>query len=210
MPAPDAAVLAALEDAQRFGFLGPGPVGEQVDHATAIASVLETEGVGPADFLDLGTGGGLPGLVLAARWSGHRATLLDGSARRTALLRRTIVGLGWQTRVAVAEGRAEALARNPELRSSFPLVVARSFAAPAVTAEVGSAFVQVGGVLVVSEPSGDPGARRWPAEALARLGLHPVELRHGIGARVAMLVRVDPVDERWPRGVGTPSKRPLW
>lgn len=210
MTAPDAAVFAALEGAQRFGFLGPRPVGEQIDHATAIASALEAAGVGPAEFLDLGSGGGLPGLVLAARWPDHRATLLDGSSRRSAFLRRTIVGLGWETRIGVAEGRAEALARNLELRSSFTLVVARSFAAPAATAEIGGAFVRVGGVLAVSEPSGDPDVRRWPAEALARLGLAPVELWQGIGAGVAIVRRADPVDERWPRGVGTPTTRPLW
>jgi 16S rRNA (guanine527-N7)-methyltransferase len=210
MTVPGVAVVAALDDAQRFGFLGPRPVGEQVDHATAFAEVLEAEGVGPAAFLDLGSGGGLPGLVLAARWPDHPATLLDGSARRTAFLRRTIGALGWEARVDVVEGRAEELAHSTELRFAFGLVVTRSFAAPAITAEIGGAFVRVGGVLAVSEPNEDAGSGRWPTEPLSELGLSAAELRPGVGAGVALISRFRALDDRWPRGVGQPAKRPLW
>lgn len=210
MTAPRAAVVAALEDARRFGFLGRGAVDDQVAHALAIARVLEQQRVAPAEFLDLGSGGGLPGLVLAAQWPDRQATLLDGSTRRTAFLRRTLVGLGWETRVRVAEGRAEVLGRDPELRAAFPLVVARSFAAPAVTAEVGGAFVRLGGVLAVSEPSGEPDPGRWPADSLALLGFAPVEVHQGAGAGVALLRRVDALEDRWPRATGTLRKHPLW
>jgi 16S rRNA (guanine527-N7)-methyltransferase len=204
-------LAAILEEARRLGFVGPRPVDELIEHAMAFAAVLETRGVGPARFLDLGSGGGIPGLVLAARWPNIPGTLLEVSVRRSAFLRTTLQGLGWETRVAVAEGRAELLGRNPELRSAFPLVVARSFAAPAVTAEIGGAFVKVGGVLAVSEP-GEPSAEtdRWPAEPLERLGLGPAGVHQGVGARVAVLVRVAPSDDRWPRAVGIPTKRPLW
>jgi 16S rRNA (guanine527-N7)-methyltransferase len=209
-PSSRAAVMAALDDAQRFGFLGPGPVSDQVDHATALAALLEATGAGPAPFLDLGSGGGLPGLVLAARWPDHPATLLDGSSRRSAFLRRAIGSLGWESRVTVVEGQAEALARLPDLRAAFALVVARSFAAPAVTAEVGGAFLRVGGVLAVSEPSDGTDTGRWRTEPLTDLGLSPAELHRGTGAGIALISRLRPLDDRWPRGPGAPAKRPLW
>jgi 16S rRNA (guanine527-N7)-methyltransferase len=221
MAGPDLTVLAEVfAAARRHGFLGPRPVAEQIDHATAFAAVLVAAGIGPAAFLDLGSGGGLPGLVLAATWPDQPGTLLDSSQRRTAFLRRTVVALGWASRVAVVEGRAEALARDPGLRAAFHLVVARSFAAPAVTAEIGGAFLDLGGHLAVSEPStsadrgvsvarGVSGAR-WPAEGLAGLGLAPAEMRQGEGARVALIRRVGVVQDRWPRAVGIPGKRPLW
>jgi 16S rRNA (guanine527-N7)-methyltransferase len=218
---PDLAALAEVfEAARRAGFLGPGPAAEQIAHAGGFAAALEAVGVGPATFLDLGSGAGLPGLVLAALWPAHSATLLDGSQRRTAFLRRTVVSLGWGSRVVVAEGRAESLARDPELRAAFPLVVSRSFATPSVTAEIGGAFLEVGGALAVSEPAEDgserggaghrrPGAR-WPNGGLADLGLAPAETCLGEGARVALIRRSRPVNERWPRGVAIPAKRPLW
>ncbi len=201
-------LVAVLEDARRLGFVGPRPVAEQIDHATAFAVLLETRGVGPARFLDLGSGGGIPGLVLAARWPDQRATLLEVSVRRCAFLRQTVVRLGWGERVEVVEGRAELLGRKPELRGAYPLVVSRSFAAPAVTAEIGGAFVEVGGSLAVSEP-GDP-SDRWPVDRVGELGFAPAELLHGEAARVAILRRTAPIDKRWPRAVGIPTKRPLW
>jgi hypothetical protein len=61
----------------------------------------------------------------------------------------------------------------------------------------------------VSEPE-DGGAARWPAESLERLGLSPTELHSGSGARLAAIRRLAPIDDRWPRAVGIPAKRPLW
>jgi hypothetical protein len=78
-------------------------------------------------------------------------------------------------------------------------VVARLFAAPAVTAEIGAAFVAVGGVLVVSEPPGGRG-ERWDTDVLGELGF--AAARH---ERIAGFV-----PERYPRRTGVPGKRPLW
>jgi 16S rRNA (guanine527-N7)-methyltransferase len=207
-PADRPELLDALQEARRRGFFGPRPVADQLAHAKAFATLLVEAGVGPRAFLDLGSGGGLPGLVLAARWTDEQAVLVDASSRRTAFLRDTVSALGWTERVTIAEGRAEVLARTVELRQAFPLVVARSFAAPAVTAEIGGAFVAVGGTLAVSEPV--DGGPRWSVEHLKELGLGPVTLRPGADARVALIERLTPLEPRWPRGDGVPTKRPLW
>ena len=53
-------------------------------------------------------------------------------------------------------------------RESFDLVTARSFARPAVTAEIGAGLARPGGMMVVSEPP--TGEARWPEAALADLG----------------------------------------
>jgi 16S rRNA (guanine527-N7)-methyltransferase len=223
---PDRSALAEVfETARRLGFLGPGPAADQITHARAFAAILEAVAIGPAPFLDLGSGGGVPGLVLAALWPEYSGTLLDSSERRTAFLRRTVLSLGWASRVTVVEGRAESLAHDPALRAMFPLVVSRSFAAPSVTAEIGGGFLSVGGSLAVSEPNdaGAPSGRagqadderdrsgaRWPDDRLAELGLAPAELAQGDGARVAVIRRIQRLDGRWPRAVGIPAKRPLW
>lgn len=207
-----AGLVAVFEAAQRLGFLGPGPVADQIGHAISFAEIIEMEGAGPAPFLDLGSGGGLPGLVLAGRWAAVPAVLLDASQRRAAFLRRTVVALGWAERVRVLEGRAEDLARHPDHRSGFPLVVSRSFGPPAVTAEIGGAFLPVGGILAVSEPvvPTDGGSDRWPADGLGALGMGPATILSGTGAQVAMIPRLLAVADRYPRSVGIPAKRPLW
>lgn len=161
----------------------------------------------PDDVLDLGSGAGLPGLVLALAWPAVRMTLLDSNHRRTEFLLDAVKQLGLTARVAVASGRAEELGRSA-LRGRHDLVVARSFAPPAVTAECGAPFAHIGGLLAIAEP---PGGRseRWPAAGLAVLGLRDAGLVTQPAA-VRLLAVVDPADERYPRRTGVPAKRPLW
>ncbi|MCI4354384.1 MAG: class I SAM-dependent methyltransferase, partial [Thermoplasmata archaeon] len=142
-------LLTVLERARALGFLGPGPVERQVTHAEDLAALI---GPFAGSFLDLGSGGGIPGLVLAQRWPTARGTLLDAHGKRCSFLREALGDLSLEPRIGVVCGRAERLARDAALRGGFELVVARSFGAPAVTAECAVGFLLSGGRLVVTEP----------------------------------------------------------
>lgn len=194
-----------LEEARALGFFGPGPVDPQLTHAEAFAALVGTP---PGPFLDLGTGGGLPGLVLGSTWN-VEGVLLDANARRTDFLAAAVSRLGLEGRVRVVTARAEEAARDPELRARFALVTARSFGSPAVTAECAVGFLVPGGEIAVSEPPA-PAAERWPQEGLAQLGLTGPDHRQDGGATVAVLRLAGRVDDRWPRRTGIPTKRPLW
>jgi 16S rRNA (guanine527-N7)-methyltransferase len=202
-----------LEEARELGFLGPKPVEEQIAHSLAVAELI---GGPPESFLELGSGGGVPGLVLAAKWIGTFAVLLDSMERRCAFLRSAVEQLGLADRVAVREGRAEQLARSPELRGAFPAVIARGFGSPPIVAECAVGFLARCGTLYVTEPPGtdDETGRRWPADALQALGFtRQTTRRTGSGtteAGVAVLTTDRLADDRWPRRVGVPAKRPLW
>ncbi|MBN2621748.1 MAG: class I SAM-dependent methyltransferase [Acidimicrobiales bacterium] len=169
----DAALDGVLERSRRLGYLGPGSLRVQIDHARGFAAGLGTP---PQRFLDLGSGGGLPGLVLALHWPASQAVLLDASARRCAFLAEAVAELGCDDRVSVVRARAEDAGRRPELRGAFDAVVARGFGPPAVTAECGAPFLVVGGHLVVSEPPGDDG------EATADVGAADCARPHGDAA----------------------------
>jgi 16S rRNA (guanine527-N7)-methyltransferase len=195
-----------LRGAQELGLIGPGPLDAHLDHSEAWAAVL---GDAPDSFLDIGSGGGLPGLPLALEWPRADATLLDSHLRSTAWIADAIAALALTDRVSVITERAEAAGRDLRLRESFPLVVARGFGSPGVTAECAGPLVAVGGRLSVSEPpGGDPG--RWPAEPLRSLGLVLVETPVTGSASFVMLEKVEASADRWPRRVGLPAKRPLW
>lgn len=186
-----AAVLDVLRDAQAQGHLGPGPVDGALDHASSFVDAVGDA----ASILDLGSGGGLPGLVIASACPAARVTLLDASERRTDWLCRVVARLGWGGQVQVVLGRAEALGHDPVWRASQAAVVARSFAPPLVTAECAAAFLIDGGRLVVSEPPA-PSASRWPAEHLVALGLQAVSWSD---RRVAVLTQVRPCPVEVPR-----------
>jgi 16S rRNA (guanine527-N7)-methyltransferase len=203
----DSGLAALIDEAQRRGFVGPGPASRQIDHAVDLAALL---GPGAPRILDLGSGGGLPGLVLLDAFPDSEVVLLDAHQRRCAFLREAIVVLGVESRCSVVEGRAESLAHEPGLRGGFDLVVARAFGPPATTAECAVGFLSVGASLVVSEPPDEAITTRWPDDGLALLGLAPADrLHHGMATAAKMTLEV-PVLKRWPRRVGVPSKRPLW
>lgn len=199
-------LVRVLGVGQERGLIGPGDPESHVDHAGALVTGLEA----PRSFLDLGSGGGVPGLVLAALWPGSTGILLDSRSRCTRYLEWAAVELELGSRIEVRRSRAEVAAHDGELRERFDLVVARSFGAPATTAECGTGFVERDGRIVVSEPPVER-ASRWPEQGLARLGLR-AEGRCGVPelAPGVVLRKVEAADPRWPRRVGVPSKRPLW
>jgi 16S rRNA (guanine527-N7)-methyltransferase len=186
-------------------------VEEQIDHALGFAAVAEEAAGGPPlRTLDLGSGGGLPGLVLIELWPTADVVLLDSMAKRTEFLRDVVPSVGRGTGVVVL-ARAEEAGRDPSLREGFDLVTARSFGAPGVTAECASAFLATGGHLVVSEPPGEERSVRWEAPALDTLGLRSVGYRR-VGDRFGyqLLRKIAPLDDRYPRRTGIPGKRPLF
>jgi 16S rRNA (guanine527-N7)-methyltransferase len=200
-------LLAVLASGQERGFIGGGELGPHIRQAEAFALVV---GDDVTSLLDLGSGGGLPGLVLAERLPEARLTLLDGSSERGAFLEGAVGRLGIEDHVAVAVGRAEELGHRPALRGRFEVVVARAFGAPAVVAECGAPFLAAGGRLIVSEPPGADGSRWSHPDALAQLGLAAEELRIEGGHRFQVLRATTPCGPRFPRRVGVPAKRPLF
>jgi 16S rRNA (guanine527-N7)-methyltransferase len=208
------ALLEVLEHARSLDLLGPMALDEQVDHALGFAHAFahaRADDPIPGRWLDLGSGGGLPGLVLAQHWPATPAALLDAAERRTTFLAEAVLELGWADRVQVVRARAEeAGSMGSDLRAGFDVVWARSFGSPPVTAECAAPFLKPGGLLVVSEPP-TPGqtAARWPREGLAQLGQEPLTTVRGrFGYQVILQASACP--ERFPRRSGVATKRPLY
>ncbi len=203
----DAALVSVLERAQAIGLLGPGPITEHLDHARVFVESIP----GSARFfIDLGSGGGIPGLVIAHQRPDLRGALLDGSTKRGAFLSEAVTELHLDDRLVVWQERAELVGRDRERRTSADVVVARSFGPPAVVAECAAPLLRLGGLLIVSDPpaSADPG-RRWVADGLERLGQRVRTHLDGPPA-ATILEQVEPCPETFPRRVGIPAKRPLF
>jgi 16S rRNA (guanine527-N7)-methyltransferase len=201
-----------LSEARAAGFLGPGPIGPQLHHAEGFASIARRlAAAGPANLVDLGSGAGLPGLVVAGGWPEASMALIEANGRRAAFLRRAVDRLGLSDRVTVLEERAEVCGRQECLRAGFDGALARSFGRPAVVAECAAPLLRVGGWLVVSEPPrtdpGTEGETRWPATELHQFGLEPDEVVHE-DFEYRTLRQTAPCPDRFPRRDGVPAKRP--
>jgi 16S rRNA (guanine527-N7)-methyltransferase len=199
-------LIDVLERARKLGFLGPGPVEAHIAHAEGFAAAFAAAEP-PGLVADLGSGGGVPGLVLAGLWGMCRFALIDANERRTAFLGDAVGGLGVADRVIVVRERAEVVGRVDEHRGLYDAVVARGFGPPPVTAECAAPLLRVGGLLVVSEPPDD--VARWDEVGLAQVGMvvGPVV---GEGPRYQVLRQSALCPGRYPRRVGIPTKRPLW
>ena len=96
-----------------------------IDSLTAVEA-LAARGID--QFLDLGSGGGYPGLPLAAALPAERALLVEPIAKKVRFLETVIAATGLADRVEAAAVRAEALAADPRHRGRWPAVTARAVA----------------------------------------------------------------------------------
>ena len=185
-----------------MGFLGPGPIEDHVSHAGAfLDALIDVTG----RVVDLGSGGGVPGLVVAVRRPDLEVVLVDSMAKRCRFLEEAVAAL--RLGAVVVEGRAEVVGHGP-MRGSAAAVTARSFGSPPVTAECAAPLLRTGGLLIVSEPP-DTSLDRWPAEPLVALGLTPRH-RTSTAPAVRVLEQTAPCPSRFPRRTGIPAKRPLF
>lgn len=164
-------------------------------------------------LVDVGTGGGFPGLVLAIAEPALRVTLMDATRRKTAYLERVCEALGLD--VDVLYTRAEDAARDPALRGSFDVAVCRALGPWPVVLELTLPFCRAGGMLF-GQRGTDAGAEAAAhAETAALLGgrvvgVNQVGVETGLENRYVITVeKVESTPPRYPRKAGIPAKRPL-
>ena len=162
----DQDVRAVLEESQRLGFLGERDISEVIDHARAFVGALD--GV-TGTVADLGSGGGVPGFVIAHDRPDLHLVLMDRRAKRTDFLDRMVRRLRWSDRVTVICADVEHLIGT---EPTIDAAVARGFGPPAVTLEMGVRLIRPGGRVIISEP---PEGERWPKELLAGLGVRRLD-----------------------------------
>lgn len=99
-------------------------------------------------FVDLGSGGGLPGIPIAAALPATEARLVESVGKKARFLEVAADAIGLTGRIAVEPVRAEALAADPDHRSAWPAVTVRAVAALAELVELAFPLLRPGGMLV--------------------------------------------------------------
>ena len=169
----------------------------------------------PLHWIDVGTGGGFPGLAIAIALPKARVTLLDSVGRKTAAVEAMANTLGLADRVRVRTERIETTGRDGAFRGSFDRAVARAVAAAPVVAEYLVPLLNTDGqALLYRGQWNDTDAVPFN-KALRLLQARLVEVQHrqlpnDRGTRHLLRVQpTGPCPRSYPRAVGTPSREPL-
>jgi 16S rRNA (guanine527-N7)-methyltransferase len=157
-----------LRQAQRFGFFGAGSIDAAIEHAEHFVAALADLSSG-SRVLDLGSGGGLPGLVIAAARGDLFVVLLDRRQKRTDFLLLAASRLGYEN-VEVRCDDAEVVAGDVAAGGLLPFeaVTARGFGPPDRTVRLARSCLAPHGRIVISEP---PSGDRWNPGLLDELDL---------------------------------------
>ncbi len=182
------------------------------DHLADSLVALELDEVRRATTIaDIGSGAGLPGLVLAAALPAATVWLIESSGRKCAFLERARTACALDN-VHVANIRAELWSDG---FGRCDLVTARALASLPVVAEYAAPLLGVGAVLVAWRGARDPDQEAAAARAATALGLEPrlvLEVHPYAGARnrhLHLMLKVRSTPARFPRRPGVAAKRPL-
>lgn len=166
-PAKFAALKPFLLEAQRVGAISDAPIDEIITHALWFAKAIpETAQL----VADLGSGAGVPGLIVAIEHPELSLVLVDRRAGRTDSLTRAVLALNLSNRVDVLCAEIDSMGHNAKYAKSFDAAISRGLGPPNETLRLSRNLVKTGGVVVISEPP--PTVKsRWVAEEIAKLGL---------------------------------------
>lgn len=192
---------------EEWGGLVAGPADELVADSLVLLDHL-----GEArNLVDVGSGGGLPGLPLKIARPDLEVTLIEADQAKAAFLVQAAASLDLSG-VEVLARRAEDVGRDAHYRERFDLAVARALAPMAVLAELCLPLVRVGGRLLAQKT--DSEEIEAARQAIAIVGgelasVEPAPSRARHAGVVVVVTKLAHTPARYPRRPGVPSRRPL-
>lgn len=178
------------------GLIGPREVPRLWErHLLNCALVTELIEDG-ARVADIGSGAGLPGVLIAIRRPDLEVTLIEPMARRTDFLREVVTDLGLEG-VHVVRGRAEEASSIEPRASDFDIVTSRAVAPLDRLARWSMPLVRPGGAMLAMKGSSAADEVASHDRVLRRLGAESVSVVHVGDGVVEVPVTVVQVQKRW-------------
>ena len=185
-------------------------VAHVVDSLTGLAVLRER---GADRWIDLGSGGGYPGIPLAAAYPATRALLIEPVAKKARFLSTVAAATGLAPAVEAAPVRAEALAADRRHRGRWPAVTARAVAPLPDLVELAFPLLEPGGCLIAWKGADIDAELAAADRAIAALGGGSVSVREvtaaGLaGHRLVVVTSRGNVPPGYPRDPATRKRRP--
>lgn len=169
---------------------------------------------GKKTIIDIGTGGGFPGIPLKIYNDGLEVTLLDSLNKRIIFLKEVIEQLKLKNIDAV-HGRAEELGRRPEYREQYDISISRAVASLDTLLEYCMPFVKVGGYFISMKGPDVAEELKNSQKAINILGgkiidtqiftLPESDIKHSL----IIIKKIKETPTKYPRAGGKPKSKPL-
>jgi len=185
-----------------------------VKHLVDCLAVRNTGFAFKGTGVDVGSGAGFPGIVIASCLTKDPVVLIDSVDKRVRFLREVREALKLE-HVQCVHGRAEDLAWDPQYREQFQWATARAVAPLPVLLEYCIPFLSVGGHFIAFKGSSFPEELKQAHNAITQLNVSVVRQDHlqlpfAMGERwIAIFRKEAATSEKYPRKAGIPSKKPL-
>lgn len=165
-------------------------------------------------IIDIGTGGGFPGLPIKIMKSGTEVVLLDSLNKRINFLNEVIETLNLSN-ISTIHGRAEDFGKNEEYREQFDIAVSRAVASLNILSEYCLPFVKIGGYFIAMK---GPELINEIESAKSALDILGGEIVNKFGVKLPssdithyliVIKKVNTTPNKYPRKAGKPRKNPL-
>lgn len=165
-------------------------------------------------ILDMGTGGGFPGVPLKIYNEDLDITLMDSLNKRIVFLQDVIDKLGFN-KIQAIHGRAEELGRQKNHREAYDICVSRAVASMETLVEYCLPFVKPSGYFIAMKgPSPHEEVKR-AEKGIKTLGGELVDYynvkipKSDIEHSIVIIKKLKNTPKKYPRGGGKPRKNPL-
>lgn len=165
-------------------------------------------------LVDVGSGAGLPGIILAIARPDWQITLIESLQKRCFFLEH-VVDVSCLSNAQVVRIRAEDAGQNPDFREKYDIAVARAVADMRILVEYCLPLVRVGGLLVAAKGYNPQEEVENAKKAIRLMGASVLQLcsvtsEGPYGQRTAVLcLKNRPTPAKYPRHPGIPAKKPL-
>ena len=167
-------------------------------------------------IVDVGSGGGLPGIPLKLCSPGSMLTCVEATGKKALFLEKLVEAMVLHG-VKVVNDRAEALGRNPEYRERYDVATARALAPLPELVEYCVPYVKQGGHVVAMKArpgkeeieAGNRAAKLLGAEVSREIDVKFLPEISEKKRTLIILTKTSPTLEKYPRRIGVPKKVPL-
>ena len=164
--------------------------------------------------IDVGTGGGFPGIPLAIAFPEKEFVLIDSLNKRIRIINELCENYGIDN-VTALHGRAEELGRNSNFRESFDICVSRAVANMSTLSEYCLPFVKIGGTFIAYKGPECSEELNNASNAIRMLGGEVMRIENPqfdelpFEHTLIYINKAESTRSKYPRKAGTPSKDPI-